>query len=225
MKKFNFIITCGGPYSMEYANKSVNMMRRHAGMDFDAYCITERPVELDALIHPLRPQLDVKGWWNKLLTFDSSMPQGWNVVMDVDLIIIDSIKDELEYAFSNTKQMAAYTDAINWRNCKFSSSLMIFKSGSLQYIYDKFATELPTNETYTGAGDQGWIYPQLNDVLWLDEIFPKFKRSLKFNISQRKNNSLLIPPKIEKGIKIIDFHGRPKPHEVLQLPFVKDNWK
>jgi len=225
MKKFNFIITCGGPYSMEYANKSVNMMRRHAGMDFDAYCITERPVELDTLIHPLKPQLDVKGWWNKLLTFDSSMPEGWNVVMDVDLIIINSIKDELEYAFSNTKQMAAYTDAINWRNCKFSSSLMIFKSGSLQYIYDKFATELPTNETYTGAGDQGWIYPQLNNVLWLDEIFPKFKRSLKFNIAERKNNSLFIPPRIDNSVKIIDFHGRPKPHEVLQLPFVKDNWK
>lgn len=59
---FNFITTCVGSYSMEYANKSFAMMKRHAGMDFRAYCITERPSELLSDITPISPPYPVKGW-------------------------------------------------------------------------------------------------------------------------------------------------------------------
>ena len=225
MSKFNFITTCGGPYSMEYANKSHNMMKRHAGMDFNSYCITERPSELSKEIKPISPSANVKGWWNKMLILDKSMPEGWIVVMDVDILIVNSIFEELNYAFDNTKEMAAYSDAINWRNCKLSTSLMIFKSGSLHHIYEKFILENPTNETYHGAGDQGWIYPQLNDVLFLDEVFPSFKRSLKFDLSTKSIDSISIPPTLDSSIKIVDMHGRPKPHQISHIPFVKENWR
>jgi len=151
------------------------------------------------------------------------MPEGWIVSLDVDLIILDSIKEELEYCFNNIKQIAAYTDAINWMNCKFSSSFMIFKSGSLNDIYQNFLSNYSKIENFPG-GDQVWIAPQLRNILYIDEKFPNFKRSLKFDLSIKDGNYLHIPKTIESGIKIIDFHGRPKPHEVQQIPFIKENW-
>lgn len=152
------------------------------------------------------------------------MPDGWNVVLDIDLLLINSIKQELEYSFKNLKQIAAYSDAIHCMNCKFSSSFMVFRSGSLRDIYENFLTSYPTIENYLG-GDQVWIGPQLTNVLYIDEKFPNFKRSLKFNLSKRDGNTLHIPLEITEDIKIIDFHGRPKPHEIATVPFVAENWR
>jgi len=211
---------------MEYANKSVRMMRRQAGIAFDAFCITERPDELDRDIQPIAPKIKVAGWWNKLLTFDKDMPKGWIVVMDVDLLIVNSLKDILQYAFQNTRQMAAYSDAIHWRNCKLSSSLMIFRSGDLHHIYERFKFEMPTNETYHGAGDQGWMAQHLTDILYLDEVFPNFKQSLKVDLARAVNgNTFEIQSVLGSQVRIVDFHGRPKPHECLSVPFVRDNWR
>jgi len=220
---FNFITTCGGPYSMDYANKAYSMMSRHAGMNFKAYCITERPDELRSEITGIAPGLDVKGWWNKVLAFGPDMPDGWIVVADIDLIIANSIKEELEYCFNNVKQIAAYADAIHWMGCKFSSSFMVFRKGALNSIYENFKSKHAELANYPG-GDQVWIGPQLEHVVYIDEIFPNFKRSLKFDLSELSPTTIKLPIEISKDIKIVDFHGRPKPHQIATHSFVKDNW-
>ena len=101
---------------------------------------------------------------------------------------------------------------------------MVFRSGELNHIFEKFKEELPTNDTYHGAGDQGWMSQHLNEILYLDEVFPNFKRSLKFDLSSINGDTIQIPINIDPSIKIVDFHGRPKPHEIMHVPFVRDNW-
>jgi len=221
---FNFVTTCGGPYAMEYANKSYSMMKRHAGMNFTPYCITDRPDELDPEIRPIKPEMEVKGWWNKMLAFSPAMPSGWIVVMDIDLLIVNSIRQELEYGFQNVKQIGAYSDAIHWMGCKFSSSFMIFRSGDLSHIYENFKKNHEQIVDHPG-GDQVWLGPQLSDVCYIDEAFPSFKKSLKFDLSKIDGNMLTIPNELSGDIKIVDFHGRPKPHEIAHVPFVRDNWR
>jgi len=127
----NLVITCGGPYDMIYANRAINMFRRHYKKPIKTWCITERPNELDDGITAITPSITVTGWWNKVLTFGNDMPEGWLVVIDVDLIIINDITHIIDYALENTKQMAAYSDAISWMGCKFSSSLKIFEQGTI----------------------------------------------------------------------------------------------
>jgi len=220
---FNFIFTSGGPYGVEYANKTYNMMKRHAGYSFKAFCISDPQEGLNPEITTIPPEMKVKGWWNKVLGFSKSMPAGWIVMLDVDILITNSLKPILDYAFMNTKQIAAYSDAIHWMNCKFSSSMMIFKSGSLDYIYEEFKRQYPAIEDRAG-GDQVWIGPYLKEVLYLDEVFPKFKKSLKFELGEIKGNELIIPKKIDDKTCLIDFHGRPKPHEISDVPFVAEHW-
>jgi hypothetical protein len=221
---FNFVFTSGGPYGVEYANKTYHMMSRHAGMPFKAYCISDPQAGLHPEIELIAPEMQVKGWWNKVLGFSKQMPAGWIVMLDVDILIVNSLKPVLEYAFTHTKQIAAYADAIHWMDCKFSSSLMIFRSGELVYIYDEFKRQYPAIENRPG-GDQVWIAPYLQDVLYLDEVFPKFKKSLKFELGEVNGNELTLPKQLDPDIVLVDFHGKPKPHEILQVPFVQAHWR
>jgi hypothetical protein len=208
---------------MDYANKSASMLSRNCRIPFSSYCITERPGELSGDITPITPERNVKGWWNKVLSFSPNMPDGWILVMDIDLIIVNDLTEVIEYAMENNSQMAAYSDAIHWMGCRFSSSFMLFKSGDLEHIYSNFIQNYPSLENRPG-GDQVWIEPQLDNILYLDEKFPDLKRSLKFDLASISEGRITLPMQISNDIKIIDFHGNPKPHQLLSWPTVKDNW-
>ena len=211
---------------MEYANKSHNMLKRNLNINFDSYCITEKPGELSKEIEPIKPLLDdVKGWWNKLFLFSNTMPDGYILFLDVDTVIINDLTEVVEFGLNNLEEIACYSDAIEWEGSKFSSSMMIFRSGTLNHIYQNFVESYPKILNFRG-GDQVWTFPQLNDILYLDEKFPKFKMSLKFQLATRKDKGLIIPSNLPNELKLIDFHGRPKPHEVIdKWPLIKKHWR
>lgn len=219
----NLVVACVGGYDMEYANKSVSMFRRNVELDVSAYCITDRPELLDTTIKPITPKPVVSGWWNKTLAFSPDMPKGWTVVIDLDVVIIGDITRIIEFAIENTRQIATYNDAVHWHGCKMSSSFMVFKSGSLAHIYEKFCSEWPGIENFPG-GDQVWLYPKLDHVLFLDEAFPDFKKSFKVDIMQLKNGKVEVPNKLNPNVRLIDFHGYPKPHQIKHWPLVANNW-
>jgi len=223
MEQFSFITACVGGYDMEYANKSASMLARNCNIPFKAYCITDRPDQLSKGIEPITPAKNVKGWWNKTLAFSPNMPEGWILVMDIDLIIINDLTPVIDYALENKAQMASYSDAINWMNCKLSSSFMFFKSGSLSHIYDNFINNYDQLENRAG-GDQVWLAPQLDNILYLDEKFNNLKKSLKFDLVQKTSTGMQLPMRLPSEVKIIDFHGNPKPHQIKNWPLVKDHW-
>ena len=223
MQKVNLITTCGGAYDMVYANKMHNMFSRHYDHKFDSYCITERPSELSNEITPLEPEYEVKGWWNKLLALGPQMPSGWVIVIDVDLVILNNITEVIEYAIEQKSPLAAYSDAIHWCGAKLSTSFFMFESGTLVDVYNKFVESYPGIIDFP-AGDQGWLNTQVSEILYLDEVFPNFKRSLKFDVATKgPDGSLHVPSSMGDTI-LLDCHGRPKPHEMLNWPVVANNW-
>ena len=209
---------------MDYAAKTHNMISRHLDLPFDSYCITDRPNELPDNITPIEPELNVKGWWNKTLSFSENMPDGYILILDVDLIVLNNITTEVTFALENLTTLAAYSDAINWCGSKLSSSFMIFKSGSLAHIYRNFKTNYEQIENFPG-GDQVWMFPQIQDVLYIDEHFPSFKRSLKFDVGQIESNTIHLPRNLSPDIKILDCHGRPKPHEMNSWSVIQEHWR
>ena len=220
----NFMTVCVDSYPVEYANRTFGMLQRNLQIPFSAYCITDRPAQLRSEISPLTsPIPNVKGWWNKPLLFSKQMPEGYILYLDLDLIIIDDITNIVQYAIENLREIACYCDAIHWKGSKFSSSMMLFKSGSLSHIYDEFVQAYPDIIDFPG-GDQVWTFPMLKNILYLDEHFPGFKRSLKFELSSRHGNQISVPEQLPEELKIIDFHGRPKPHELMHWNVVRDNW-
>ncbi|MGB2192669.1 MAG: hypothetical protein ACPH3A_08860, partial [Luminiphilus sp.] len=68
-------------------------------------------------------------------------------------------------------------------------------------------------------------FPQLSEILYLDEVFPGFKRSLKFQMAQQQGKKLLLPKSLPSELRLIDFHGRPKPHELTDWNVVREHWR
>ena len=220
----NFITACVGGYDMQYANKAASMFKRHCTLDVSCYCITDRPGQLSAGITPIIPSLDVSGWWNKILAFGPDMPKGWTVVMDVDTVIVRDITEIIEYAGEKNELMAGFEDAIHWHGCKFTSSFMVFKSETLLHVYEKLEREWPTIENFPG-GDQVWLYPQFEKVLFLDKFFPEAKQGLKYHLARSVDGRIRLPLSLPDSLKIIDFGGNPKPHEIANWPVITDHWR
>ena len=119
--------------------------------------------------------------------------------MDLDIVLQDSLIMKLSGLYSRKPFIACVSDAINWMGEKFSSSLLIYKTGSQVNI---FLSALKMNIRIFA------IYPEvtkfgqdhkLKNILYIDEKFPNLKKNLKFSTLAIKNgDKLSLPSNIDK---------------------------
>ena len=55
-------------------------------------------------------------------------------------------------------------------------------------------------------------------------IFSTSKEKFKFHLAKRDGNNLTLPLHLDEKIKLVDCGGKPKPHELEALPYIKRNW-
>jgi len=143
--------------------------------------------------------------------------------MDLDIVILNNFDQEIIEMTKKEETMCCVSDAINWMGVRFSSSLMCFESGVHSEIFEKFKKkENEINELK--GGDQVWTGPQLNSVCYIDDFFPNLKKNFKFHLAKRDGNNLTLPLHLDEKIKLVDCGGKPKPHELEALPYIKRNW-
>ncbi len=223
MTHFNLILVQTGSYPTEYAGKIASMMRKYCQIPFTAYCFSDNPAVLPPEITPIPIPFVYHHWWNKCYVYSDLCPNGWLVYLDLDQIIRADITDIIDYAMNNTKEIACFSDHIEWHNTKFNSSFMVLRKGALRHVFQKFLAEYPNIINFPG-GDQVWVAPQLQNILYLNEKFPDMVKSFKFDILQKQGENHVLLPEKYYATRIINFHGRPKPHELLYLDIIKDNW-
>jgi hypothetical protein len=223
MPKINFITVCTDRYPLVYAEKITRQFKKLTNLNVEYFCLTDRPRDIGDWATPLELPVKSDGWWNKVNLFSSDMPEGWILYLDIDIVIMHSFDEEILWTISQDQNLACISDAIHWMGEKFSSSLMLFKSGTQEHVYKKFMTEHNSLATRDG-GDQVWVGPQLSNILYIDEQYPNLKKNLKFNVAQRNGDQLTFPALLDPTIKMLDCGGRPKPHELTMLPYVKKNW-
>lgn len=224
--KINLLTVCTDAYPIEYARKTVTQFQRLTNLEVTPYCITDRPDEVRPFATPLKQSIHTKGWWNKILTYDKdSMPEGWNLYLDLDIVMLHNFDDEIRFAINANKKIACVSDAIRWHNNKFSSSMMIFETGRMHDVYERFKLTQANAERQEG-GDQVWTGPLLNeeDILYLDEVFPTLKANLKFHLGKKVMGQWTFPRAIPKSIKMVDCGGRPKPHDLASFDYIRNNW-
>jgi hypothetical protein len=150
--------------------------------------------------------------------------------LDLDIVICNSFDKELEWIIKQNKPLSCVSDAINWLNNKYSSSMVIMQSNKNAWIYDDWVNnyESAMKECQLG-GDQVWTGKLLDkagkEVLYIDEKFPHMKANLKFHLAQSVSNGRMeLPQSIPSNIKMVDCSGRPKPHEIKNVPYILENW-
>ncbi|HUD53045.1 hypothetical protein [Parvibaculum sp.] len=213
----------GTAYPADYVNRMFSMLRRHLDEDFDAWCITEDPRGLEASIKPIKPLFNVPGWWNKLFLFSPAMPEGEILYLDLDQIITGDISPLLAACRKSGAKLCAYRDPLQWQGSAINSSWLYFRHPDLAFIYDAFVKDLPGVLTLEG-GDQLYIWRHMKDVYFVDDVLPNGIKSFKFQLCKITGQTLNVPLDIDPAVRVINFHGRPKPHELMQVPWVQQHW-
>ncbi len=228
--KINLLTVCTGVYPIEYARKLVTRFNQLTELDVTAYCITDRPKQISSIAIPLEPPFKTEGWWNKMFCYSEDLiPEGWNIYLDLDMVLIDNFDKEILYAIEKGKKTSSFKDAISWLENDYNSSFMVFKTGSMSDVYEEWKSNYKELENYFG-GDQVWTgrylaqTNQSKDILWMNKEFPSSKQSFKFELSSIKGNTLEIPRELPKNIKIIDCNGNPKPDSLSHLHYIRKHW-
>ena len=97
MVSINFLTVCTDKYPIIYAEKLTKQFLKSTKMDVSAYCLTDRPELVTSWATPLKLQVKSSGWWNKLNLYNPTNPSGWNLYLDLDIVLQNSFDDEIEW--------------------------------------------------------------------------------------------------------------------------------
>ena len=232
LSNLNLITVCTDAYPMIYARKLITRFKQLTEYDVTAWCVTDRPDEISDIANIIEPPFGAgRGWWNKMKAYDSFY-EGHAVYMDIDTVLVKNFDDEIRDAIEKLEdpaiKVACVSDAIGWKDNKYSSSMMVLKSGNMHDVWEKFKLDSWRLFDYDG-GDQVWTGHHLSlgeqVVYYMDEQFnTNLKLNLKFHLGQRIMGQWKFPSYIPSGCKIVDCGGRPKPHELDNLRYIKENW-
>lgn len=229
MSEIALLTVCTDNYPMIYARKLITRFRELSDYDVSAYCVTDRPDEISDIATCIEPPFGSgKGWWNKLVAYKNEIPERFIVYLDIDTVLIKNFDKEIDTSIrrlNNGWSVACVSDAINWKDNRYSSSMMVLKHNALEDVYNVFE-EKPEYD-YDG-GDQvytGRLLQRLGKkVFYIDEYYPTVKMNLKFHLGQRILGQWKFPTYLPSTCKIVDCGGRPKPHELEHLSYIKENW-
>lgn len=225
MNRINLLTVCTDAYAMLYARILIKRFCQLTDYIVEPYCITDRPEQIDDIATPIEAPFHT--WWNKMYLYSNDMPAGWNVYLDIDNVLLKNFDEVIEFAINKNNKMACQADTIGWMNNKFCSSMMIFETGRMQDIYELFLPNRSKLIKFDG-GDQVWTGKFLrdNDICYLNEteLGDKWKKNLKFDLATKVMEQYKFPEFIPHNIKIVDCGGRPKPHELEHLRYIKENW-
>lgn len=205
----------GTKYGPEYVTKLKAACERHIPHD-EFICVTDDPVEG---VDCYELVCALPGWWQKVGLFQAGMFPGWNLYLDLDVVItsgIDALIESAEkgklsaindFSYPVGNPLAGQIAGLVGDQGTINSSIMLWygEAGSpVQAVWERFDESVME----TLHGDQNWI----TQVLW-----PAHLSLLPSGhvLSYRYGKAQKAP--------IVVFHGNPKPHEA-GAAWISENW-
>lgn len=230
------IVLClkhGQKYSSDYVNKLYNACKRNSTKPFKMVCLTDDPLGINPDVDTLPLPADLTGWWCKPYMFSKELPLvGTVLYLDLDVVIAGNIDILFDFEPNHWCTVRDFTRAMRKEWKKYNSSVIKFKAGELDHIWQGFKKDAK-NIMRRLHGDQDWLWEAGQRKA---KYFPdRYVMSWKWEIRETKNfapggvkgNRKLA--KIEDvtppaGCIVCVFHGDPNPHN-CDDPWVKENWQ
>ena len=221
----------GKAYAADYVNVLASAVRKNLSVDHRFVCFTDDTSgispEIETFPIPemgLSPSSFRFGAWPKIALFKPELYglSGRALFIDLDSMICGDLKPMFEYSGELTmvKEWNRPIDHLKLRKPIRGASMVIaFDIGSLGYMYD----QLTTNPQYWPSkirNDQRFIWHHKKDAhFWPNEWVISFKRHL---MRPPLINRVLPPKCPPQDTRILAFHGRPRPAELV--PNQRQKW-
>lgn len=235
--KEKYYVLClkhGKKYSSNYVNRLNNMVKRHCTLPFTFVCLTEDTTGLDQDIYTIPLPKNVAGWWCKPYMFTKDLSiKGTILYMDLDVVISGNIDKLFTYQPNAWCTIRDFTRAMRPGWPKYNSSIVRFKTGQLDFLWENFKTNQKEIQR-AHFGDQDYLYAETRKtpaVLYPDSWVQSWKwevrKSREFAPGGVKGRRKFlqvenVKPRIECCVCV--FHGDPNP-ELCDDPWVVENWK
>lgn len=217
-------LAVGEAYADQYVTRLQAMLERHCARPFTLFCYSDRARDVPAAVEMrdcqswtevLRPAM--RPTTRKLRFFDNvTVPFEEFLYLDLTLVIRRDMSDFLDYAFAQPQELVIVRD---WSYPCYNSCVMRIRRGSFRAVYDAFVA----GETYPFriAGDQDFLSASL-EAKGLQNQVAQFRPedivSYKELRGLNRSDGAAAARAIEAAT-IVKFHGKPKPHQVLDAGF------
>lgn len=239
MEKVNVVcMKWGTKYGARDVNILHSMVSRHLTLPHRFVCLTDDRSGINPDVECFdMPEIDVPAAkdvspWRKLGMFSQQIGDltGKTLFLDLDIVIMDNI--DCFFTYSDK-----FTIIENWTQKGRgigNSSVYCFKIGAHTDVLDYYKDHTQeVTETYDN--EQIYLSLKIGDIdYWPDEWVKSFKKHCipKYIIRY------FIAPKRPQGVKIVIFHGDPKPEDAVTggffgnllkyirpSPWVEANWR
>ena len=225
----------GNKYDWCYVERLYNMVKRHSTRPIRFHVFTEpdRPVPDPMIKHVLNDWPGIAGpkksWWYKMQMFEPGRISGRLLYFDLDTVIVDNIDwiQDLDTRYFWSIRDFRHLWRPSWKG--MNSSVMLWDTTRFGWVWKEFQKNDVKTQARLFHGDQDFLNSVLTeqDLKFIDESLIKSWRwqikdggmDMKTRVYRRPDaGSVLLP-----GVKILIFHGSPKPHDVHD-PVISQNW-
>ncbi|MBS0235918.1 MAG: hypothetical protein JSS50_01110 [Proteobacteria bacterium] len=213
-------IKWGISYDASYVNRLYSMVKRNLKGPVRFICMTDDAkdfhpnIEVKPLPEMVIPEQYQVSPWRKIGIFKRETladVKGKTLFLDLDLIIIEDLDSFFEYGQEDDICIIE-----NWTQMGRgigNSSVFRFNPEKCHFIYDAYAKD-PLTACETHPNGQTFFSKQVTGSGKALNYWPaEWCRSFKRHCISYWPLSWIFEPKIPARVKIIAFHGHPKPHE------------
>lgn len=219
-------------YRFAYTAEQVNVLRRMVARNYPEphrfLCVTDMPQGLDDGIEVIPLWDDYKDLPN--VSFGAAGPSCYRrlkvfsewfgeiagkrfVCIDLDVVITGDLRP----LWNRGEDFIALRDPA--RLWPFNGSMFMQRAGSKSFIWDEFDPATSPQQAHAAGcqgSDQGWLSYRLGKE---GATWDQSDGVLSFRVDLKRGSRPL-----PKNAKVVFFHGKPKPWDVMNIGWVRDNY-
>lgn len=226
----------GAAYDWIYVERLYNMLCRHLHLPVRLHVYTEhdRSVPPHMIKHCLQEWPGISGpkrsWWYKMQLFDPTHFTGDLLYFDLDTVICGDISWCVENSSEDfwTLRDFRYLQKASYQG--INSSLMWFNTQRFAWVWQAFCEAGVNLVSRQYAGDQDYLGATIRGAqcrIYESRRVASYRWQLKeggWDFVRRRPLRPGIETVIPPEVSVINFHGRPKPHQI-QDPMIAQHWQ
>lgn len=226
----------GAAYDWIYVERLYNMLCRHLHLPVRLHVYTEhdRSVPPHMIKHCLQEWPGISGpkrsWWYKMQLFDPQHFTGDLLYFDLDTVICGDISWCVENSAQDfwTLRDFRYLQKASYQG--INSSLMWFNTQRFAWVWQGFCETGVNLVSRQYAGDQDYLGATIRGAqcrIYESRRVASYRWQLKeggWDFVRRRPLRPGIETVIPPEVSVINFHGRPKPHQIHD-PMIAQHWQ